>query len=102
MFYPPKQCLKQIEDKNNNRRAFDKSLCLFGANMTNFSCLLCSYLNCNIPLIKRILTFENIPKNLCVEEIAPNGKINKTLKPAAHKWFTGLMPMNIVQKKDDM
>jgi len=102
MFYPPKQCLKQIEDKNNNHKAFDKSLCLFGADMTKFSCLLCSYLNCNIPLIKRILTFENIPKNLYVEEIAANGKINKTLKPAAEEWFTSLMPMNIVQKKDDV
>jgi len=102
MFYPPKQCLKQSEDENNNHKAFDKSLCLFGANMTKFSCLLCSYLNCNIPLIKRILTFEKNPKNIYVEEIAQNGNINKTLKPAAEKWFASLMPMNIVQKKDDV
>lgn len=102
MFYPPKQCLQQIEEKNNNHRAFDKSLCLFGANMTKFSCLLCSYLNCNMPLIKRILNFEKTPKNLYVEEIAQNGKINKKLKTAAQEWFTSLMPLNIVQKKDDI
>ena len=102
MFYPPKQCLKQTKDENNNHRAFDKSLCLSGANMTKFSCLLCSYLNCNIPLIKKILTFEKNPKNLYVREIAPNGNINKTLKPAAEDWFASLMPMDIVQKKDDV
>lgn len=103
MFYPPKQCLKQIGNGNNCHRAFDKkSLCASGATVTRASCLLCSNLNCNIPLIKRILTFDKNPKNVYVEEIVPNGEINKTLKPAAEEWFASLMPMNIVQNKDDV
>ena len=103
MFYPPKQCLKQIGNGSEYHRAFDKkSLCESGATVTKVTCLLCSYLNCNIPLIKRILTFDKNPTNIYVEEIAPNGKVNKKLKPGAEEWFSSLMPMNIVQKKNDV
>lgn len=103
MFYPPKQCLKKIGNGNDYHRAFDdKSICESDAAVTKVSCLLCSYLNCNVALIKKILTFDENPKNLCVEEIAPSGVINKKLKPAAEEWFASLMPINIVQNKDDV
>ena len=104
MFYPPKQCLKKIGNGNNCHRAFDKkSICESDAGaVTKASCLLCSNLNCNVPLIKKILTFDENPKNIYVEEIAPNGIINEKLKPAAEEWFASLMPMNIVQNKNDI
>jgi len=103
MFYPPKQCLKQIGNGSESLRAFyKKSLCESGATVTKVTCLLCTNLNCNIPLIKKILTFDKNPTNIYVEEIAPNGKVNKTLKPAAEDWFASLMPMNIVQTKNDV
>lgn len=100
MFYPPKQCLKQIGNGNNCHTAFDKSLCACGATVSKVTCLLCAYLNCNIPIIKRVLTFENNPKNIYIEETGRHGKINKKLKPAAEEWFTNLIPTNIVQSKD--
>lgn len=100
MFYPPKQCLN--ENGNNGEKAFKKSLCTLGATPTKISCLLCSYLNCNIPLIKKILTFEKDPKHMYVEEIAPKEEINTTLKPAAEEWFESLMPIKIVQNREDI
>lgn len=102
-FYPPKQCLKPIDNSNGGNGAFENlSICSLGANKTKVACLICSYLNCNTPLIKKILTLIKIQPILCIEEFAPEGKINKTLKSATEEWFKSLMPMKIAQNKNEL
>ena len=104
MFYPPKKCIKPIDNSNNNNKDLDtkSSLCLLGATKTKNVCLICSYLNCNTPLIKKILTFEKTQPELFIEELPLKGNVNKSLKPATENWFKNLMPMKIMQSKDEL